>query len=66
MTTHKHHDHAGGNLDILKQYSVKVYGGEFDNIPGVTNKVRDKEEFILQNGLKVKVLHTPCHTLGHV
>ena len=41
LTTHKHNDHSGGNLE-LKEEGVEIVGGKFDNVPGVTIAVEDK------------------------
>jgi hydroxyacylglutathione hydrolase len=41
FTTHKHHDHSGGNLDLAKT-GKQVVGGSFDNIPGCTIPVQNE------------------------
>jgi len=65
LTTHHHHDHSGGNVDLAKKISnLEVYGGD-DRIPALTKKVTGDDSFTIGN-LKVKVLFTPCHTSGHV
>eukprot|EP00759_Apiculatamorpha_spiralis_P026924 PhF_6_TR29808/c0_g1_i1/m.43791/K01069/E3.1.2.6, gloB; hydroxyacylglutathione hydrolase len=66
LSTHKHADHTGGNLDMKRQFPhIQIIGGIHDNIPGVTKPVHDGDEFTIGE-LMVKVLHTPCHTKGHV
>ena len=65
LTTHKHNDHSGGNLDLKQKFDVQVVGGLHDNIPGVTLPVEDKQ--VLQIGdIRITCLHTPCHTRGHI
>lgn len=64
LTTHKHHDHSGGNLDIAKA-GKQVVGGSFDKIPGCTMPVENEQVFHL-GGVKITCLHTPCHTRGHI
>lgn len=70
LTTHKHWDHSGGNLDFLnlfknKNVKITIYGGILDNIPGCTNPLSDNEEFYIGN-IQVTALFTPCHTKGHI
>ena len=62
-TTHKHFDHSDGNLPCQAKFpGMKVWGGQFDNIPGCTNPVKDNMEWEAMGGVKVKGFHTPCHT----
>lgn len=64
ITTHHHHDHSGGNEDFKKAYpNAKVYGGS-DQIPALTNTVKDGDHFPLFEGSSIQVTtrHTPCHT----
>ncbi|KAJ3414800.1 hypothetical protein HDV05_006047 [Chytridiales sp. JEL 0842] len=65
-TLDHHHDHSGGNEDIVKMLpaGVPVYGGD-DRIPAMTIKVTDKQTFKLGE-LEVTPLYTLCHTLGSV
>ena len=66
LTTHKHWDHSGGNKDMAKQFpGLAIFGGAHDDIPAVTQPLNDGDVFGLGE-LKVAVLHTPCHTSGHV
>jgi hydroxyacylglutathione hydrolase len=44
---------------------VTIYGGVGDNIPGVTQEVKEGDTFSIGE-TEVKVLFTPCHTAGHV
>lgn len=60
INTHHHHDHAGGNAEMLKAYPVPVIGG--NNCDLVTKTPGHNEEFTVGQGIKVKALHTPCHT----
>jgi len=65
LTTHHHHDHAGGNAAIAQAIKgIEVYGGD-DRIPALTNKVGDNDSLEVGN-IKIKVFFTPCHTSGHV
>ena len=73
LTTHKHWDHAGGNLYFVKNWKefsslekVQVVGnGECE---GVNQELKsDLESFtIFDDKTVVQAYHTPCHTNGHV
>lgn len=69
LSTHKHMDHAGGNMALPKQLhaagTFNIIGGVNDNIPGVTRTVREGDSLRL-GALQVDVLDAPCHTSGHV
>jgi hydroxyacylglutathione hydrolase len=68
LTTHHHADHSGGNLDVAAAVpGVPIIGGaaEDGKVPGATRLVQDGEVVELA-GLRFAVLHTPCHTRGHV
>ena len=67
LTTHKHHDHAGGNVVLQKKYknALEIYGHEADKCSGVTRKVKAGD--VLKVGdTEIGVIHVPCHTTGHV
>ena len=67
LNTHHHFDHIGGNTELQKKYNAKVVGfvGDKHRIPGINITLKDNE--IWQFGeLKVKILHIPGHTLGHI
>ncbi|NJN48610.1 MAG: hydroxyacylglutathione hydrolase [Alkalinema sp. RL_2_19] len=68
--THHHHDHVGGNYQLLQAFpDVLVYGSEFDQqhdrIPGQTVMLQDGDrvEFAGRTG---EVIAVPGHTLGHI
>ena len=65
--THHHHDHIGGNTELLEIYKSKLIGPIYDQnrISNIDVLVSDNE-FINVAGVKTKVIHTPGHTLGHV
>ncbi|CAK1361965.1 putative hydroxyacylglutathione hydrolase [Cercospora beticola] len=60
INTHHHHDHAGGNKEILKAYKLPIIGGK--DCDQVTKTPSHGETFTIGEGIKVKALHTPCHT----
>lgn len=67
LTTHHHWDHAGGNNAVKAAVpSVEIIGGEIDNVEGCTRFVKDGEEWTYGDGIKVRCIHTPGHTNGHI
>ncbi|KXS10408.1 hydroxyacyl glutathione hydrolase [Gonapodya prolifera JEL478] len=65
LTTHHHYDHAGGNEKLASLVpGVRIYGSD-DRIPALTNSVSHNDTFKI-GSLTVTVLHTPCHTSGHI
>jgi len=66
LTTHKHWDHAGGNIALAAAIpGLTVVGGEVDMVDGCTMPVKDGEEFKL-GATTVTCLLTPGHTKGHI
>ncbi|MFS8855717.1 hydroxyacylglutathione hydrolase [Synechococcus sp. H55.7] len=68
FNTHHHHDHVGGNLQLVARYPrAVVYGSQVDRgrIPGQRVELQAGEtvEFA---GRQAKVLFVPGHTRGHV
>ena len=67
LNTHHHADHTGGNLALLAQYPVPVYGPASESIPGLTHPLRENDSVNLPTfGLELKVIDVPGHTLGHI
>jgi len=62
ITTHHHYDHSGGNKAFASAFpDAPVYGGS-NQIPALTQLVKDKDEFKVGEGISVRCLATPCHT----
>jgi hydroxyacylglutathione hydrolase len=69
-STHHHHDHVGGNVEVARALGVKdVYGHVYDRekgrIPGQTKAYDTGGEFHLGK-LSIRTLHIPGHTLGAI
>lgn len=65
FSTHKHHDHSGHNDRIAAELpDVKIVGEA--EIPSANTVLSDGAELVLDGGIHVRALHTPCHTRGHM
>lgn len=48
LCTHKHADHTGGNAELVKLFpKIIVVGGQLDQIPFVTRRVKQDDEIVL-------------------
>jgi hydroxyacylglutathione hydrolase len=67
LNTHHHFDHVGGNNKLKKLYNAKVVGfkGDKNRIPGINISLNSDEQWKFGNS-KVKILHIPGHTSGHI
>jgi len=67
LNTHHHFDHIGGNVELKKIYGAKVVGfiGDKHRIPEIDITLKNNEQWNFGNS-KVKILHIPGHTLGHI
>ncbi len=67
LCTHHHGDHVGGVEDILKHYSIPVYGPARERIPAITYRLKEGDRVMLSElGLELSVLDVPGHTAGHI
>ncbi|BFY98046.1 hypothetical protein BsWGS_01085 [Bradybaena similaris] len=66
LATHKHWDHVGGSKELRQLYpGIRVYGGEFDNVPDITHTLAEDDNLEFGD-LKFQVIFTPGHTVGHI
>lgn len=66
LCTHHHYDHSGGNIRMKQlKCDVKVYGSSYEQTPGVTHPISNAE-IITIGDLRIKAIHAPCHTKGHI
>ena len=68
FSTHHHHDHVGGNDELLRRHpGVRIFGHESDRgrIPGQTEFLANGQRFEW-GATRVEALHIPGHTLGAV
>ncbi len=67
LCTHHHGDHVGGVEDILKYYSIPVYGPARERIPAITHRLKENDRVKLPElDLEFSVLDVPGHTAGHI
>ena len=67
INTHHHHDHVGGNRELLDIYKSTLIAPFYEKkrISNVDIFVSD-DEILHIAGVFTKVIYTPGHTLGHV
>ena len=67
LNTHHHFDHIGGNGDLKKMYNAKIVGfsGDKHRIPNIDIPLENNSNWVFGKS-KVKILHIPGHTLGHI
>ncbi|QUY35679.1 hydroxyacylglutathione hydrolase [Acinetobacter junii] len=65
--THWHPDHTNGVEGLLAEQNILVYGprDELSKIPYISNPLQHDYHFFF-NDLKIEVIATPGHTLGHI
>ncbi|MDH0032870.1 MULTISPECIES: hydroxyacylglutathione hydrolase [unclassified Acinetobacter] len=65
--THWHRDHTDGVQGLLAKQNILVYGprDELTKIAFISNPLQHNDHFLFHN-LKVEIIATPGHTLGHI
>jgi len=67
LNTHHHIDHVGGNLALLQQFPVPVYGPGNESISTVTHCLKEGDNIYLSElSLGLSILDIPGHTAGHI
>ena len=67
LNTHHHIDHVGGNLELLQQSQVPIYGPGSESISTVTHCLKEGDSVYLSElSLRLSVLDIPGHTAGHI
>lgn len=67
LITHHHHDHTGGNTELLQSFDVPIYGPHNESIATVSHPLRDGDQVNLKEmSLNLIIIDTPGHTLGHI
>lgn len=66
LTTHRHHDHSGGNEELRQLApNLPFVGSAYEPTPCTTEPKKHDDTFSL-GSLSVRTLHAPCHTRGHM
>ena len=67
LNTHHHHDHVGGNRELVEKFKVPVFCSEHDRdrVPLAERGLRDGETFDFA-GIEIRVMNIPGHTLGQI
>lgn len=60
VNTHHHHDHAGGNEEVKKNFNVPIIGGR--DCQSVEQIPAHQSKFSIGDNIEVTALHSPCHT----
>jgi hydroxyacylglutathione hydrolase len=66
-STHHHHDHVGGNEELVGELALEVVGHVHDRgrLPGLTKGV-DTGDVVSVGEVTARCIHIPGHTLGAV
>ena len=67
LTTHHHHDHTDGNMELKRQTSCRIIGplAEAAKVPGIDEGMSEGDVF-KWGSVDITVLETPGHTKGHI
>ena len=62
IVTHHHWDHTGGVEELVSDYECLAYGPSGGHIKGITNPLKDKENFNILENIEFKAFSAPGHT----
>jgi glyoxylase-like metal-dependent hydrolase (beta-lactamase superfamily II) len=75
-STHKHHDHTGGNKGLIAQYKTihQVYGGAVERVPHCTDFLVNGQHLVLpkfgtndmSQHIEIEAVAVPSHTRGSI
>lgn len=67
LNTHHHHDHVGGNLEVVAKEGCEVWCSAYDlsRVPGAKRGLTEGETFSVA-GITFETWEIPGHTLGQV
>ena len=76
LSTHKHHDHTGGNKGLLNhelgKHITRVYGGAVERVPYCSHRLTNGEKLLLprfegndmNQHVEIEAVAVPAHTRG--
>jgi glyoxylase-like metal-dependent hydrolase (beta-lactamase superfamily II) len=75
-STHKHHDHTGGNKELVTKYKTihQVYGGAVERVPHCTDFLINGQQLVLPKFgtndmselIEIEAVAVPAHTRGSI
>ncbi|WP_210403681.1 hydroxyacylglutathione hydrolase [Cellvibrio sp. PSBB023] len=65
LVTHRHRDHIGGIDELLRHWSIPVYGPESPAIPQITHKLKGGDKLFFAK-MPLDVIAVPGHTTEHI
>ncbi len=68
LNTHEHHDHTGGNAEMVKRTGAKIlaHKNARDKIPDMSRGVGAGDVIKVGKMVELEVMDTPGHTMCHV
>jgi hydroxyacylglutathione hydrolase len=68
LNTHEHHDHTGGNAEMVKRTGAKIlaHKNARDKIPGMSRGLGAGDVIKVGTTVELEVMDTPGHTMCHV
>jgi hydroxyacylglutathione hydrolase len=68
LNTHEHHDHIGGNADVVAATNARVlaHAGAKDRIPGIDRGLAAGDVIKVGKTVELECLDTPGHTMAHI
>jgi len=68
LNTHEHHDHIGGNADVVAATNARVlaHAGATGRIPGIDRGLAAGDVIEVGRTVELECLDTPGHTMAHI
>jgi hydroxyacylglutathione hydrolase len=68
LNTHEHHDHIGGNADMVAATNAKIlaHAGAKGRIPDIDRGLAAGDVVKVGNTVELECLDTPGHTMSHI
>lgn len=67
LLTHNHYDHVAGVKKLIQCFpNIEIYGSKETENEGTNQIVKEGDNFVLLNNIKITILHLPGHTEQHI